>query len=213
MYVYVRVPCWSVSGTVFVCVCLCGFHDEAFWSVSGTMCVCVYVCMYSCTVLICIRYCVCVCVFVWILWWPPWETGHFSFRLECGGGNINSAQWRNWYHAFLVRRRKCKLGSTTQLVPETRGTNCVVEPSLYFLLRTPVWKNQGGVSYDQGVCLYLYRVLKCLCVCVCVCSSTVLICIRYCVCVCVFVWISWWSVLVIRLCVCVCLRVCLFVYA
>jgi len=37
-----------------------------------------------------------------------------------------------------VRRKKYKLGPTKKLVPQISGTNCFVEPSLYFLLRTQV---------------------------------------------------------------------------
>jgi len=48
----------------------------------------------------------------------PWGD---SFRPGCGGGNINSAQQSNLYHEFLV--------------------NCFVEPSLYVLIRTLVWKD------------------------------------------------------------------------
>jgi len=49
-------------------------------------------------------------------------------------------------HARGEQRRKHKLGSTKDFVPEVRGTNGFVEPSFCFLLRTPVSKNStpGG---------------------------------------------------------------------
>ena len=100
--------------------------------------------------------------------------GELSFRLGCGGGTINSAQPSKLYQKFPVPMFTTNFwyqclprisGNSAQpsklyqkfagvrgkhwyryqCWPRISGTDCLVEPSLCFLLRAPVWKKPQEV--------------------------------------------------------------------
>ena len=80
----------------------------------------------------------CVCLGfkgkIWSEVWLPSLAASVRFTTLFVGNAPLGAQ----FFQTGVRRKKCKLGSTKQFVPEIRGTNGFIGPSLYFLLRAPV---------------------------------------------------------------------------